>query len=209
MAFFITHQPLNKNFSYALAYGHVASKLRGTDLMVFFDYKFVFTAEFLNHCRMNAVRGRQVYFPMLFSFNKPELVHKYVYQPPKMVISADTGFFLHYNYQVVAIYKADYKLVMGHTVNQGNLRFVDKVLSSGLHVMRAQEPYLRRQYKLRTCKGLADNDHLNCKNLLAEEIGSKKILASLIVKHGLLDKIIKDNSTETCSALKETYAARQ
>jgi len=107
------HQVSTENFSHATSYDHVANKLRDTDLMLFFDYNFVFTAEFLDHCRINAVRGRQAYFPVLFSFYKPELVHRHIQRPLQMLISADTGFFLRYNYQVVAIYKSDYKHVGG------------------------------------------------------------------------------------------------
>ena len=187
------HQVSTENFSHATSYDHVANKLRDTDLMLFFDYNFVFTAEFLDHCRINAVRGRQAYFPVLFSFYKPELVHRHIQRPLQMLISADTGFFLRYNYQVVAIYKSDYKHVGGFGRNQGSLnddvRFVDKVLSRGLYVMRALEPYLRRYYKPRTCKGLTGNTHLACMNSRADAIGSKKILGSLIVSHDLLDKI--------------------
>ena len=187
------HQSPTENFSHALAYDYVARKLGDTELMVFFDHSFVYTAEFLDHCRMNAVRGRQVYFPVLFSFYKPELVRKYIQRPPQMLISADTGFFLRYNYQVVVIYKSDYRKMGGFGTNQGSLnddvRFVDKVLSSGLRVMRALEPYLRRYYKPRTCKGLTGNTHLACMNSRADAIGSKKILGSLIVNHDLLDKV--------------------
>ena len=188
------HDPENTDFSHAYSYNLVAGTLQESDLMLFFDHNFVFTADFLAHCRMNAVQGRQVYFPVLFSFYKPELVHKYIQRPPQMLISADTGFFLRYNYQVVAIYKSDYDRIGGFDSKQGgnlndDVRFVDKLLATDLFVMRALEPHLRRNYKPRSCKGLAGNSHLACMNSRADAIGSKKILASMIISNDLLDKV--------------------
>ena len=188
------HEPENTDFSYAYAYDFVAGSLEKSDLMLFFDHNFVFTPDFLDHCRMNTVRGRQVYFPVLFSFYKPELVQKYIQRPPQMLISADTGFFLRYNYQMVAVYKSDFDRIGGFGSNQGgslndDVRFVDRLLTTDLYVMRALEPYVRRNYKPRNCKGLTGNSHSACMNSRADAIGSKKILASMIISHDLLDKV--------------------
>ena len=184
------HELPKKRFSYASTYNHVATKLSDKELMVLMDPDFVFEADFLNHCRMNADRGKQVYFPMFFSFYKPELVHKYIQQSAQMLISPDTGFFLHYNYQVVVIYKSDYEQVGNLRMNQGDdMQLLNKVLSSSLCVMRALEPSLRRLYKPRTCNEFTGDTRMDCMNSHAEAIGSKKLLGSFIIDHGLLDKI--------------------
>ena len=192
-----TYELSSSAFSYSKGFSHVASLLEDDDLMVFFDYGFVFTADFLDHCRMNTIKGRQVYFPILFSFYKPDLVQQHLQRPLQMLISADTGFFLRYNYQVVSIVKADFTTVGGFADSAGktnshlndDVKFVDKVLSTDIYAMRALEPYLRRHYRPRTCKGLSGNAHLACMNSRADAIGSKKILGSLLVSHDLLDKI--------------------
>ena len=192
-----TYELSSSAFSYSKGFSHVASLLEDDDLMVFFDYGFVFTADFLDHCRMNTIKGRQVYFPILFSFYKPDLVQQHLQRPLQMLISADTGFFLRYNYQVVSIFKSDFTTVGGFADSAGksnshlndDVKFVDKVLSTDIYAMRALEPYLRRHYRPRTCKGLSGNAHLACMNSRADAIGSKKILGSLLVSHDLLDKI--------------------
>ena len=192
-----TYELSSSAFSYSKGFSHVASLLEDDDLMVFFDYGFVFTADFLDHCRMNTIKGRQVYFPILFSFYKPDLVQQHLQRSLQMLISADTGFFLRYNYQVVSIFKADFTTVDGFADSAGktnshlndDVKFVDKVLSTDIYAMRALEPYLRRHYRPRTCKGLSGNAHLACMNSRADAIGSKKILGSLLVSHDLLDKI--------------------
>jgi hypothetical protein len=146
---------------------------------------------------MNTIKGRQIYFPILFSFYKPDLVQQHLQRPLQMLISADTGFFLRYNYQVVSIFKSDFTIIGGFADSAGksnshlndDVKFVDKVLSTDIYAMRALEPYLRRHYRPRTCKGLSGNTHLACMNSRADAIGSKKILGSLLVSHDLLDKI--------------------
>ena len=65
------------------------------------------------------LKGRQVYFPILFSFYKPDLVQQHLQRPLQMLISADTGFFLRYNYQVVSIFKADFTTVGGFADSAG------------------------------------------------------------------------------------------
>ena len=192
-----TYQLSNSTFSNSKGFSHIASLLKDNDLMIFFDYSFVFTADFLDHCRMNTIKGKQIYFPILFSFYKPNLVQQ-LQRPRDMLISADTGFFLRYNYQVISIFKSDFMSVDGfsnlaqsnnHINNDDILNFVDKVLSTDIYAMRALEPYLRRHYRPRTCKGLSGNAHLACMNSRADAIGSKKILGSLLVSHDLLDEI--------------------
>ena len=189
-----THDLAGQKFSYSAGISFVVSLLKPDDLVLFFDHNFVFTAEFLTHCCMNTIQGRQAYFPILFTFYKQDLVRKFIQHDLQSLISADTGFFLRYNYQVASIYKSDFDAIGGFE-NQGkthlndDVRFVDKVLSTNIYVMRALEPYLRRYYKPRTCQGLSGNAHIACMNSRADAIGSKKILGSLLVSHDLLDKI--------------------
>ena len=189
-----TYEVSSGNFSHSVGYQLVAEHLHGNDLLLLFDYGLTFTSEFINHCRMNTIQNKQVYFPMLFSFYKPDLVAKNQQRPPQMLISADSGFFLRYNYQVVSIYQSDYmKIVQLTGSTKGNVnedvRFLNKVLSSDVYVMRALEPYLRRNYRPRSCQGLSGNTRLACLNSRAEAIGSKKLLGSVLVSHDLIDSI--------------------
>lgn len=183
-------------FSHSSGYRFVADKLQDDDLLVFLDHQFLFTKEFVEHVRMNAVKDRQAYFPILFSLYKPELVSRYAPKALDAVISADNGFFLRYNYQAVALYKCDYVKIMsvelsstGSSTKNDDVVFVDKALSSSIYVFRALEPYLRRNYRARTCRGLSDSAHTACMNSKVDTVGSKKILGSLLITHDLLDAV--------------------
>lgn len=191
-----SYELMEGRFSHSLGYKHVSDKLLEDDLLLLLDHTFLFTSEFIWHVRMNAVKGRQAYFPILFSFYKPELVNRFLKRASQTVISADTGFFLRYNYQVVAIYKSDYDKVRGVELSSAggvskndDVRFVDKALSSDIYVMRALEPYLRRNYRVRSCSSLSGSALTACMNSKADAIGSKKILGSLLISHELLDAV--------------------
>lgn len=184
------HEIKGHFFSATYAYNYVATKLAGNELMVFFDMSFHFTLEFLEHCRMNAVRGKQAFSPVLFAFYKPDLVKKYAQKPPQTLITTDTGFFLRYNYQVLALYKSDYFAVGGFSNLKGpgsdDIRFTDRLLQSDIYLMRALEPYLRKNYKPRTCKGLQAAAKMACMNSMADSVGSKKVLGSLVASRNLI-----------------------
>ena len=181
----------NTHFSYSHGYDYVAEKLSDDNLMVLFDHNFYFTVKFLTHCRMLAVQDSQAFFPVAFSFYKPELVERYAQRPPKTLISSDTGFFLRYNYQVVALYRSDYIAIGGFGTTQGNsnddVRFIDKVLDTNVYVLRALEPYVRRDFRPRSCKGLESNSFTACMNSKADSIASKKILGALVAANNLID----------------------
>ena len=184
------HEITGHNYSPSYAYSYVASTLSENELMVFFDMSFYFTLEFFKHCRMNTVQGKQAFSPVLFAFYKPDLVNKYIQKPRQTLITSDSGFFLRYNYQVLALYKSDYTAVKGFSKLKGtgsdDIKFVDRLLQSDIYLMRALEPYLWKAYRARTCKGLRAAAKMSCMNSMADSIGSKKVLGSLVASQNLI-----------------------
>ena len=181
----------NSPFSYSHGYDYIAEKLSDDSLLLLFDINFHFTREFLTHCQMLVKQGAQAFFPVAFSFYKPELIDRFAQRPPKSAISSETGFFLRYNYQIVSLYRADYNLIGGFGTTRGNsnedVRFIDKVLETNVYALRALEPYLRKSYKPRSCKGLEGNSYNVCMNSRADAIASKKILGALVAANNLMD----------------------
>ena len=189
-----SYELMEGNASSPVGYDHVIGKLAPNDLFVLMDPTFLFTKEFIWHVKMNVVKGHQAYFPTLFSFYKPELISEHLPKFPSMMIAADTGFFVWYNYQPVAIYKSDYDIIkkveLTSAINRNyDIRFIDKTLHTNIYAMRALEPYLRRNYRTRTCSGLSGNSHTVCMHAKADAIGSKKILGSLLITNDLLDTL--------------------
>lgn len=187
------HEIQGQKFSHSTAYTYVANLLSDIGLMVFFDLSFEFSALFFTHCRMNAIQGRQVYLPILFSLYQPELLEQ---TSASKLVSPDSGFFLRYNYQVVAVYKSDFVRVDGfHKSDSGSsnenedMVFVSNVLKTDVYLMRALEPNLWRKFQRRKCHTLKETSRKACYSSLADSVGSKRTLGSFVVTQNLIDLI--------------------
>ena len=181
----------NKPYSNAYAYNYVAEQLPESELMVFLDNSLRFTTEFLSHCRMNAIRGRQVFSPVLFSLYREDLAIKNPSLKQNNHITSDMGFFLRYNYQVLCIYRSDYAQIGGYKHSKqssGNddTHLMENILKSDLYFMRALEPFLMKPFQSRKCKDLKSKAAQDsCVKSAADSIGSKKSLGSYILHNGL------------------------
>ena len=191
-----THELQGQRFSHSTAYAHVADLLPDSSLMVFFDISFEFSLTFFTHCRLNAIRGRQVYFPVLFSLYQAELLERESQTAASMMVSPDTGFFLRYNYQVAAIYKSDFVCVGGFRKSSpeshqesDDMVFVNNILRTNVFLMRALEPNLWRKFQRRRCDTLQGNSQKSCYNSLADSVGSKRTLGAFVVTQNLIDTI--------------------
>ena len=167
------------------------------DLVILMDDKLHFTKSFIRHVLLNVVKGRQVYMPVFFSFYNPEFVSRYLKNNQTADISADTGFFLYYNYQIIGIYKSDYDKVMrtrsesaGKVIRNDIYTLVDQLLSSDLYIMRSLEPHLRRKYQPKVCTSLSGWQLKLCMSSKTDRIGNKQILTSLLIEHHVLDDYI-------------------
>ena len=184
------HEIKSHMYSPFFAYDHVAKKLSKSDLMIFFDMNFHFSLQFIDHCRMNAISGRQAYSPILFAFYKPDLVKKYTSQPQAALVTSDTGFFLRYNYQITAIYQTDYISLGGYLHLHGSasdeMKFVEKLINSDIYLMRALEPYLMKRFRAKSCKALKGRAKTSCMNSMVDSVGSKRVLGSLVINRDLL-----------------------
>lgn len=143
-----------------------------------------FTSEFLDHCRLNTVRGKQVFFPVPFSLYNTALSAKYIAGPSL----GYAGFFLHHSYEVACVYTSDY-LANARPLPQNKLQLVDQLIFSNLYVMRALEPHLLRPYEYGRCNVLNGQQKKDCILSQVEAIGSKKLLASLVATSYQLDWI--------------------
>ena len=188
-----TYEIKDSAFSFSRAYDLVMETLTDDDLMLLFDISFHFTAEFLDHCRTLTRQGSQAYFPVAFSFYKPELIEQFAQHQPQSLISSEMGFFMTNNFQIAALYCSDYLAIAGsrpgggHVTSSDDIHFVDKVLKTEVHAFRGVDPYLRRNYKPQSCNGLEGNSYFVCMSTKVDALASKKTLGSLVVSNTLLD----------------------
>ena len=186
-----TYEIIDVAFSLPYAYSYVAELIPDRELMLFFDVNFEFSTKFLSHCRMNTIRNKQTFSPILFSLYKPELVTSKGIE--ETAITSDKGFFLRYNYQVLCIYRSDFVKVGGYKHSRGTsgnevIMLVENILKSDVYLMRAIEPFLIKPFQSRNCKGswMTKSKQESCMKSFADSIGSKTSLASYLLHNGML-----------------------
>ncbi|KAL2092877.1 hypothetical protein ACEWY4_012675 [Coilia grayii] len=130
----------------------------GNVLMFFCDADVVFTAEFLNSCRLNAEPGRKVFYPVVFSQYNPVYVYGYhtVAPPTEPVIKKDTGFWRDLGFGMTCQYRSDFVNIGGFDANiRGwaveDLHLYRKYLHSELLVVRATTRSLLHLWHPSTC----------------------------------------------------------
>ncbi|XP_072539818.1 chondroitin sulfate synthase 2 [Salminus brasiliensis] len=150
----------------------------------------VLNSEFLNRCRMNAISGWQVFFPIHFQDFDPRVAYPDGPAPATPDLLRDAGHFDRYNFEEACFYNADYmsartRMTADAQENEELLESLDMfdvfVQYSGLHVFRAVEPALRQAYRNRTCDPQLSEDMFHrCLQSTHEGIGSRSQLAMLM-----------------------------
>ncbi|XP_036425731.1 LOW QUALITY PROTEIN: chondroitin sulfate synthase 2 [Colossoma macropomum] len=150
----------------------------------------VLNSEFLNRCRMNAISGWQVFFPVHFQDFDPHVA--FPNGPPQATpdLVREAGHFDRYAFEEACFYNADYmaartQMTADTQENEELLENLDVydvfVQYSGLHVFRAVEPALRQAYRNRTCDPqLSEEMFHRCLQSINEGIGSRSQLAMLM-----------------------------
>ncbi|XP_071369106.1 chondroitin sulfate synthase 3-like [Centroberyx affinis] len=183
--------PMTGDFSRGLALELGSSQLDNDTLLFFCDVDLVFNGDALQRCRDNAVQGRQVYFPVVFSQYDPKIV--YAGNTPdesKFVFTKKSGFWRDYGFGITCVFKSDLLKAGGFDTSiQGwGLEDVDlftKVINSGLKVFRSQEPGIVHIYHPVHCDAsLEHKQHKMCLGSKASTYASAMQLAELwLEKH--------------------------
>lgn len=83
-----------KKFSLPLALDLGSRQLPPSSLLLFCNADIVFTKDFLSRCRLNAIEGHQVYYPVGFAQYSPNIVSQYSFRRSKinfLDINKNTG----------------------------------------------------------------------------------------------------------------------
>uniref|UniRef100_A0A5S6Q311 Hexosyltransferase n=1 Tax=Trichuris muris TaxID=70415 RepID=A0A5S6Q311_TRIMR len=171
-------QPFNR----ALALSQGAQLCPVGSLMFFADVDMLFTRQLLRRIRQNTIKGRQVFFPVVFSEYKPASGKQNHFSH-----FHTNGHFRYFGFGLVSLFREDFDAVGGMNTNiRGwGLEDVD-LFEKFLHhptisIFRAPEPDLIHVYHEVTCDpGLPPLQLRMCKGRKADGYLSKQRLTEIV-----------------------------
>ncbi|KAF4531603.1 hypothetical protein B566_EDAN010069 [Ephemera danica] len=158
--------PFARGLALQLGAAHVQAHSDDT-ILFFVDVDVVFTAPALQRVRLNTIRGRQAYFPIVFSEFDPSVVYSNdtLTAPNHFLISDDTGYWRNYGFGIASAYPADLAVAGGFdTAIRGwgkeDVDLYDKFIRSNVSVFRAADPGLVHVFHVVECDSALDPPQL-------------------------------------------------
>lgn len=154
------------------------------DLLFFTDVDIEIGSEFLQRARFNAIKGKQVYFPIVFKLYKLDFVKQYRKSISTELISRQNGHWAHYAFGIAVIYAGDYRKVGGLNTNMKgwggeDVEFYERILSYGLEVFRTPDPSLIHAWHPKVCNSntVSSTTYRSCLNSKAENLADRNFFA--------------------------------
>lgn len=164
-------------------------------LLVFIDVDMVFTVKTLDRIRTLTVRGKQVYFPIVFSQFDPSFNHlnseEFSRQQSAFEMNDDIGYWRFYGFGIVSIFRSDLEKVGGmntsiHGWGQEDVDLYDRTVAcSDLTVFRAPDPDLVHIFHPIACDSTKSTDKQRkmCAGTRAGTYASQRRLARYWIDH--------------------------
>lgn len=185
--------PVFDSFARALALEIGAAQVKDgqDDLLFFVDVDMVFSRATLERIRLNTIRGKQVYFPVVFSEFEPATVYRdqgLTVAPNHFLINQDTGYWRQYGFGIVSVYKSDLRRVGGFDTSirgwgKEDVDLFDKFVAAAdnVTVFRAADPNLVHVFHIVECDPDLEPAQLQmCKGTRADTLGGVDQLAQII-----------------------------
>ncbi|XP_069679907.1 chondroitin sulfate synthase 1 [Periplaneta americana] len=159
------------------------------NLLFFVDVDMVFNTKTLERIRLNTIKGKQAYFPIVFSEFDPSFsIHRTGALRNHFVVSRDTGYWRQFGFGIVSVYRSDMKLIGGYDTGirgwgKEDVDLFDKfvTVAANFTVFRSADPQLVHVFHIVDCDPKLDDVQLSmCKGSRADTYGSVTQLAQYI-----------------------------
>lgn len=175
--------------AYALQLG--VDKCVNDCLLLFIDVDMIFNTRALWNVRMNTIKNKQYYFPIVFSEYNPLIVYDPDYATENsqtiprdyFCVTEQAGYFRQFGYGIVSLYKSDLLTISGLNSNiKGwgleDVQMFDKCVSSNLSIFRSADSNFVHAYhtvlcdnsldlvQYKMCQGTKSNTYANYEQLV-------------------------------------------
>ncbi|KAK3875602.1 hypothetical protein Pcinc_019534 [Petrolisthes cinctipes] len=173
---FLLLQPQQFSRSRALKEGVEQSNV--TAPVVFLcDVDVLFTSTFLHRCLATPVRGKQVFFPMVFSQYNPELVYalhgrRQPHPLQTLSVQDNEGFWRVWGHGMMCVYKSDFLAINGFNPSKTgwggeDLNFLSKTAARRFKIVRSLDYGLFHHYHPKDCSQAGKGQSWPCAKLRA------------------------------------------
>ena len=173
-------------FSRARALDLGISFLSDTELAFLCDVDMTVDLGFLSRCRMNALRGKRVYYPEFFKYYNMDYVYRFRKRPKTFAIKRQHGHWAVYSFGMLCIYKSDYTSAGGldtDIVGWGgeDVDLFERIVKQKLEVLRAPDPALSHRYHDKQCSAnLRPLQFASCLTSREESLADRMQLAEYV-----------------------------
>ncbi|CAB3386551.1 Hypothetical predicted protein [Cloeon dipterum] len=183
--------PFARGMALQLGAAHVQTHNEDT-ILFFVDVDIVFTAAALQRIRLNTIKGKSVYFPIVFSEFDPNIVHGNTTESRSsnhFLINENTGYWRNYGFGIASAYPSDLNLVGGfNTAIKGwgkeDVDLFDKFVKSKISVFRAADPGLVHVFHIVECDTSLDPPQFAmCQGTRANTYGGNFQLSRILDAH--------------------------
>ena len=162
------------------------SHIEDSELAFICDVDMTFDASFLDRCRLNTVQGSRVYYPEFFKYYDMDYVYRFKRRPAELGIKREHGHWASYSYGMACMYKSDYLASGGFDTGitgwgGEDVDLFERVLKTGIEVLKAPDPSLRHRYHEKTCSlSLSREQFINCISSRNEGLADRMQLAEYV-----------------------------
>lgn len=184
---------VDKPFARAIALHAGADRAGGPppdDLLFFVDVDMLWTGALVDRIRLNTVRGRTAYFPIVYSEYDPVVVFGRDTSPNHFLVNQDTGYWRQYGFGILSVYRSDLAAAGGYNTsiqgwgNEDVDLFEKFVRSRPVSVFRSADPDLVHVYHPVECDpGLPESKARMCADTRFETYGNVDQFANIIYKN--------------------------
>lgn len=192
----IDYKIIEEEFSRGKALQYGVDECFEDDLLFFVDVDVIFNHKSLQRIRLNTVRNKKIYFPIVYSLYNPNFINNSIEDKSlpisELIPNNKNGFWRQFGFGITSIYKSDFLSFGGFNtsiVGWGleDVSFFDKVIKSKIKIVRSVDTDLIHMYHPVKCDyNLEQSQREMCTGTKANLLGPLRDLQDFYKKYKYL-----------------------
>ncbi|KAF5300099.1 hypothetical protein FQA39_LY11291 [Lamprigera yunnana] len=187
----ISYKIITETFSRGKALQYGVDLCQNDDLLFFIDVDIVFNRKSLQRIKLNTVKHKQIYFPIVYSLYSPKFLNYSTDGSvfPDFNLDNRIGFWRQFGFGITSIYKCDFINLGGFNTSIAgwgveDVFFFENAIKSNFNILRSVDPNLIHIYHPIECdNNLEDAQKTMCLGTKANILGSLYDVQNFYLKY--------------------------